>query len=217
MPDLAAIARRERAWFHVDGAYGAPAAATDPALFAGIEQADSLCVDAHKWLYAPVDCSALLVRDPAASYGAFGPAGDYVRVVADEPEEAFAFWDHGLELSRRSRALKLWLTFRTYGADRLAQAISEDIELARTMADLVRAADDLELLCEPGLSVCCFRHRTADHEALLAALQRDGRVYLSNVTVGGRAGLRACITNFRTTRADVELAIRLVRDMGSAT
>lgn len=224
---IAEVGRREQLWVHVDGAYGAPAAATAVAAseFAGIDEAHSLAVDAHKWLYAPVDCGALLVRDPGASRGVFGSASDYVRVLADAPEESFAFWDHGLELSRRSRALKLWLTFRYFGADRLAQAIGEDIELAQLMADLVREAEDLELLCEPSLSVCCFRHRPAGsdegtlqhhNERLLAALQRDGRVYLSNVSVRGRLGLRACITNFRTTPADVRRAVDLVREIGSS-
>lgn len=225
LADIAALARREQLWFHVDGAYGAPAAATAIAgsEFVGIGEAHSLAVDAHKWLYAPVDCGALLVRDLV---GDFGPAGEYVRVLADASEESFAFWDHGLELSRRSRALKLWLTFRYYGADRLAQAIGEDIELARLMGDLVSEAEDLELLCEPSLSVCCFRHRPARFEEgalrehnqrLLAELQNDGRIYLSNVSVRGRFGLRACITNFRTSAADVRRAVELVRELGTAT
>ena len=224
---VADIAAAEDAWFHVDGAYGAPAAATRRAasLFAGIELADSLSIDAHKWLYVPVDCSALLLRDPNATRGAFGPADDYVKVLQDQPEETFAFWDHGFELSRRSRALKLWMTFKAYGADALARSIEEDIELADLMGQLVRDADDLELVCEPSLSVCCFRHRpagvadedlNAHNEALLTALQRDGRAYLSNVTVAGRFALRACITNFRTTSEDVRETIRLVQRLGDA-
>jgi glutamate/tyrosine decarboxylase-like PLP-dependent enzyme len=223
---IADVADRERLWFHVDGAYGAPAAASDVAAaeFAGLDRADSLSVDAHKWLYVPVDCSVLLLRDAADSYGAFGPASDYVRVLADADDEAFAFWDHGLELSRRSRALKLWLTFRYYGADRLAQAIGEDIRLAQLMGDIVRTTEDLELLCEPSLSVCCFRQRPRDmsddaldghNEALLARLQRDGRAYFSNVSVAGRFGLRACITNFRTTEEDVRQSLAIVQELGS--
>jgi aromatic-L-amino-acid decarboxylase len=222
---VAAVAADAGVWLHVDGAYGAPAAA-DPAsrpLFAGLHRADSLCIDAHKWLYAPVDCSALLLHDGAATARAFGAgADDYVRVLATQPMETFAFWDHGLELSRRFRALKLWATLRFHGARRLAAAIGEDIRLAAYLAELVAAAEDFELLAGPGLSICCFRHAPshvevsaldAHNERILQALQRDGRVYLSNASVDGRFALRACITNFRTTRADVERVLTVVREL----
>jgi aromatic-L-amino-acid decarboxylase len=212
-------------WLHVDGAYGAPAAADRASreLFAGLHRADSLCIDAHKWLYAPVDCSALLLHDAAGTARAFGAgADDYVRVLATQPMETFAFWDHGLELSRRFRALKLWAALRFHGARRLAAAIGEDIRLAAHLAELVAAAEDFELLAGPGLSICCFRHAPshvevsaldAHNERILQALQRDGRVYLSNATVDGRFALRACITNFRTTRADVERVLTVVREL----
>jgi aromatic-L-amino-acid/L-tryptophan decarboxylase len=222
---VATIAADAGVWLHVDGAYGAPAAA-DPAcrqLFAGLHRADSLCIDAHKWLYAPVDCSALLVHDATATARTFGAgAGDYVRILATQPTETFAFWDHGLELSRRFRALKLWATLRFHGARRLAAAIGEDIRLAAHLAELVAAAEDFELLAGPGLSICCFRHAPphvdepaldAHNERILQALQRDGRVYLSNATIDGRFALRACITNFRTTRADVERVLAVVREL----
>jgi glutamate/tyrosine decarboxylase-like PLP-dependent enzyme len=222
---VATVAAAEGVWLHVDGAYGAPAAA-DPAcreLFVGLDRADSLCIDAHKWLYAPVDCSALLVHDAAATARAFGAgADDYVRVLASQPAETFAFWDHGLELSRRFRALKLWATLRFYGARRLAAAIGEDVRLAARLAELVATAEDFELLAGPGLSICCFRHAPTDldepgldahNERILQALQRDGRVYLSNATVDGRFALRACITNFRTTRADLERVLAVVREL----
>jgi aromatic-L-amino-acid/L-tryptophan decarboxylase len=222
---VATVAAEAGVWLHVDGAYGAPAAA-DPGcrpLFAGLQRADSLCIDAHKWLYAPVDCSALLLHDAAATARAFGArADDYVRILATQPAETFAFWDHGLELSRRFRALKLWATLRFHGARRLAAAIGEDVRVAAHLAERVAAAEDFELLAGPGLSICCFRHAPPqlDDEALdkhneriLEALQHDGRVYLSNATVGGRFALRACITNFRTTRADVELVLTVVREL----
>src|SRR3954465_2165754 len=222
----ATVAADAGVWLHVDGAYGAPAAA-DPAsrpLFAGLQRADSLCIDAHKWLYAPVDCSALLLHDAKGTRRAFGAeADDYVRVLATEAAETFAFWDHGLELSRRFRALKLWATLRFHGARRLAAAIGEDIRLAAHLAALLSDADDFELLAGPGLSICCFRHTpardldepalAAHNERILDALQRDGRVYLSNATVDGRFALRACITNFRTTPADVERALAVVREL----
>jgi glutamate/tyrosine decarboxylase-like PLP-dependent enzyme len=222
---VATVAADAGVWLHVDGAYGAPAAA-DPAsrhLFAGLDRADSLCIDAHKWLYAPVDCSALLLHDPTATARAFGAgADDYVRILATQPAESFAFWDHGLELSRRFRALKLWATLRFHGGHRLAAAIGEDIRLAAQFADLIAVADDFELLAGPGLSICCFRHTPehmdepaldAHNERILHALQRDGRVYLSNATVDGCFALRACITNFRTTRTDLERVLTVVREL----
>jgi len=224
---VAEIAAEQDLWFHVDGAYGAPAAAVPRhrPLFRGIERADSLAVDAHKWLYAPVDCSALLVRDPGSTSRAFGSgADDYVRVLIAEAEEAFVFWDHGLELSRRFRALKLWMTMRFYGGRRLADTIAEDILMTNHLGELVRRADDLELLSPPSLSVCCFRHvppgmsdseLDLHNERILAVLQRDGRAYLSNASIGGHLALRACITNFRTTRADVAHAVDVVRAIGA--
>jgi glutamate/tyrosine decarboxylase-like PLP-dependent enzyme len=145
-------------------------------------------------------------------------------VIAARELERFAFWEHGLELSRRFRALKLWMTIRYYGARRLARAIAEDIALASYMGSVVRACDDLELLVEPSLSICCFRHvppgmppaaLDAHNERLLVRLQRDGRVYLSNADLDGRFALRACITNFRTAREDVERAVDLVRQFGA--
>ena len=196
-----------------------PAAGSSPAFTAPIP----LCIDAHKWLYAPVDCSALLLHDAGATARAFGAgADDYVRILAEQPAERFAFWDHGLELSRRFRALKLWATLRFYGARRLAASIGEDIRLAAHLAELVAAAEDFELLAGPGLSVCCFRHAPphidepaldAHNERILQTLQRDGRVYLSNATIDGRFALRACITNFRTTEADVDRILAVVREL----
>ena len=224
---IAPVAADESLWFHIDGAYGAPAAA-DPAsrpLFSGIEQADSLAVDAHKWLYTPIDCGALLFRDAGAGANAFGSgAGDYVRVLAEEEAESYAFWEHGLELSRRFRALKLWMTLRYYGARRIAAAIAEDIAMAEHLARLVEASEDLELLAGPGLSICCFRHvppgvpengLDRHNERVLDAVQRDGRVYLSNASLDGTFALRACITNFRTTRSDVERMLAVVRELGA--
>jgi glutamate/tyrosine decarboxylase-like PLP-dependent enzyme len=222
---VADVAAAAGLWLHVDGAYGAPAAAVASQwhLFAGLERADSLALDAHKWLYVPVDCGALLVRDPEATGRAFGAAaGEYVRVMSGEPAEAFAFWDHGIELSRRFRALKLWMTLRCYGGRRIAAAVEEDIAMAAYLAERVRAADDMELLSGPELSICCFRHAPpgvtdldAHNERLLAALQRDGRVYLSNAHLDGRFALRACITNFRTSRADIDRTIAVVRELGA--
>jgi aromatic-L-amino-acid/L-tryptophan decarboxylase len=227
LDEVADIAGEHGLWFHVDGAYGAPAAAVSSQRerFRGMERADSLAIDAHKWLYVPVDCSALLVHDVAATARASrGTAGEYVRVLDADDDEAFAFWDHGLELSRRFRALELWMTLRFYGARRLVEAIEHDIAMATHLAALVQQSSDFELLSPPSLSICTFRHvpvgmhedqLDAHNEELLAAAQRDGRVYVSNAAIGGRFALRACVTNFRTTTADIERTIDVLRDVAS--
>ena len=161
LADIADVAREFDLWFHVDGAYGA-LASLDPAkrtLFAGIERADSVSLDPHKWLYVPLDSGCLLFRDEAASRAAFSfDEADYIKVHEHNEDEAFAFWNYGPELSRRFRALKIWLTLRYYGTRRIAAAISEDNALAAYMAKRVDEANDFELLAAPELSICCFRY-----------------------------------------------------------
>ncbi|HEX7774225.1 MAG TPA: pyridoxal-dependent decarboxylase, partial [Pyrinomonadaceae bacterium] len=209
-------------WFHVDGAYGAPGSLDERKkhLFAGLERADSVSLDPHKWLYVPVDAGCLLFRDANAASRPFSAEdADYIKTHGYADEEAFAFWDYSVELSRRFRALKVWMTLQYYGRDRIAAAISEDIALAAYLGELVSSADDFELLAPVELSICCFRYvpdRDADldrlNERIMGMVQKGGRAYLSNATVNGKFALRACITNFRTTKADIEETIAAVRE-----
>lgn len=239
LTDVAVAARELGLWFHVDGAYGAPAA-LDPAkrpLLAGLGAADSLSVDAHKWLYAPVDCGVLLLRDAERARRALQPVSDadYIRVTgAADADEAFAFWDYGVELSRRFRALKLWAMLRYYGVRRLAAAVADDNALAAQLAARVRGSDDFELLAPVELSTCCFRYRPAPlagrlrssdpsaraaaqghldalNARILASVQRQGEAYLSGAVLDGRFALRACIVNFRTTVADLDRTLDEIR------
>ena len=212
LPDIAAVCREHRLWLHVDGAYGVLAALAVPELFAGLAAADSLSLDPHKWLYQPLDCGVLLFRDAGAARAAFCYSGDYAKSLATDPVEAFAFFDESLELSRRFRALKLWLSLRYHGLGAFRSAIRADLRHARQLADRIAATPALELAAPVELSAVCFRCRhqgtQADANRLNAAvLQRvieRGRVYLSNATLGGRFVLRACFVNHRTTGADVE-------------
>ena len=129
LSDIAKIAREFGIWFHVDGAYGAPGSldARKRPLFAGLELADSVSLDPHKWLYVPLDAGCLLFRDEAAARLAFTAGdADYIKVLEQNPDESFAFWDYGMELSRRFSALKIRLTFRYYGSERLAAANIDD-------------------------------------------------------------------------------------------
>lgn len=223
LADIADVAARFGLWFHVDGAYGAPAALTESARprFAGIERADSLTVDAHKWLYTAIDCGCLLLRDPDAARRAFGDSSSADYISAGD-EAALPFFDQGVELTRRFRALKLWLTLRYYGVDRIAAAIEHDLAMARRLALLVERSDRLELLAPVQLGVCCFRYLPAApgrdldevNRRLLAALVDSGEAYLSNATVRGAFALRACVTNYRTTEADIDRVVAATLRLG---
>jgi aromatic-L-amino-acid decarboxylase len=223
--DIADVCAEHNLWLHVDGAYGALAAMdeTKRALFDGIHRADSVSLDPHKWLYAPVDAGCLLFRDERAVRRAFqSPDADYIKVHEQTTDEAFAFWDYGVELSRRFRALKIWLMLRYYGTRRVAAAITKDNRLAAELGALVNEADDFELLAPVELSICCFRYVTpgarSDEELnelnarVMHKVQRGGSAYLSNAVIGGRYSLRACITNFRTTSRDIRATLDIVRE-----
>ena len=238
LKEIASVAEEFGLWFHVDGAYGALASLdeTKRTLFAGIERADSISLDPHKWLYAPVDCGCLLFRYPARIASVFSASeADYIKVHEKTDDESFAFWDYGIELSRRFRALKIWLMLRYYGTRRVAAAISKDNALATLMAERIQASEDFELLAPVELSVCCFRYvppemreklSTEDEEVrtrlnehldelnarIMHRVQRSGRAYISNATLRGRYALRACITNFRTTSEDIIETLDIVRE-----
>jgi aromatic-L-amino-acid/L-tryptophan decarboxylase len=230
--ELADIAQEFGLWFHVDGAYGALAVMDERKrdLFRGIERADSLSLDPHKWLYSPLDAGCLLFRDETRARKAFAAnEADYIKIHEQTDDESFAFWDYGIELSRRFRALKIWMTLRYFGTRRIAAAISEDISLAEYLSEQINAAEDFELLAPVELSICCFRYLPGNFRSvviesaaeatldeinsrLMHAVQRGGEAYLSNATVNGKFALRACITNFRTTRADIDLTLDIIRN-----
>ncbi|MGH2923102.1 MAG: pyridoxal phosphate-dependent decarboxylase family protein, partial [Solirubrobacterales bacterium] len=208
---VAAVCGRHGVWMHVDGAYGLPAAATETArgLFAGLERADSVTLDAHKWLGLQKSCSVVLVREAGNLEAAFGHEEAYIQrdtVVRNAVERT-------LEYSRPLRSLKLWLAFRTYGADSFRAWIEQTLARARELADLVRDDPEFELVCEPTLSTVCFRHLPpggdvdAHNAKLAAAAQEDGRIYLASAIVDGRPCIRTCFVNFRTRREDVVFAL----------
>jgi aromatic-L-amino-acid/L-tryptophan decarboxylase len=211
LPQLAAVCRQYGVWLHIDGAYGALAALAIPARFRGLAAADSLSLDPHKWLYQPVDCGLLLYRDAAAAARAFSFTGEYARALQTDPVEGFSFFEESLELSRRFRALKLWLSLRYHGMDAFRAAIRADLRHARSLAGSIKGCADLELLAPAPLSAVCFRYRSREggaaadamNAAILRRVNERGRVYLSNALVRGQFALRACFVNHRTTDADV--------------
>ncbi|MFL6605845.1 MAG: pyridoxal phosphate-dependent decarboxylase family protein [Steroidobacteraceae bacterium] len=211
LEEVAAICRAYGLWLHVDGAYGLPAALVAPEKFRGLSAADSLSVDLHKWLYQPVDCGILLFKDPDRARAAFSHTGEYARVLDTDPAEGFAFFDESLELSRRFRALKSWLSLRYHGLNAFRTAIRTDLGHARQLADNIRATPQLEILAPVELSAVCFRYGVgltgANLDELNAAILRkvieNGRIYLSNASIRGNFALRACFVNHRTQPGDV--------------
>ncbi len=217
LPEIAAIARRHNMWLHVDGAYGALAAIAAPGKFTGLDLADSLSLDPHKWLYQSLDCGCLLYRDGSAAQAAFAHTGDYAKALSADQVEGFTFFEESLELSRRFRALRLWLSLRYHGFKAFREAIQKDLDLAQRLAAGVAKQPGLELLARVELSAVCFRYKGTGslsedelnrrNAAILKRLVRRGRVYLSNATLRGKFCLRACIVNHRTTEADVDNVI----------
>ena len=215
--EIAEIAHRHNAWFHIDGAYGALAAIAARDKFAGLELADSLSLDPHKWLYQPLDCGCLLYRSQEAAQQAFSHSGDYARTLSADPLEGFAFFEESMELSRRFRALKLWLSLRYHGLAAFRQSISNDLQHARRLAEQIAKEPQLELLAPVELSAVCFRYRgngarsqeDLNHfnRELLKRIVARGRVYLSNASLRGDFALRACIVNHRTTDFDIDCIV----------
>lgn len=228
--EIARVAAEQDLWLHVDACYGGFARLAPSArpLFEGLVEADSIALDPHKWLYLPADCGCLIYRNPAQVKGAFALGADYTRVLQDGPAEAYAFWDYGPELSRRFRALKVWMTLAYAGTTAIGAAIESNLDCTRHVASLIEESDDLELMAPVGLSIVCFRYlppsmrdvaisddeqRELDrlNERLMLTLQRAGSSYLSNASIRGRFALRGCVLNYRTTRRDMEVLLDDVR------
>ena len=222
------LCRSRGLWFHVDAAYGGFAAAVpeSPDDLRALSRADSLAVDPHKWLYAPLEAGCALVRHPAALRGAFAYQPPYYHF----DEEGTNLVDFGMQNSRGFRALKVWLALRHIGAAAYRSMIAEDIRLSRAMAGAVERQGELALLTQ-SLSITTFRFVPADlqaavgtssaetylnelNEKLLDAVQRGGRAFVSNAVIGGRYALRACIVNFRTGAADVAALPGIIVEAG---
>ena len=213
---IADVCADERVWLHIDGSYGALAAQSRHVngAMSAIARADSMSLDPHKWLYAPLDAGCLLVKDAAALRRAFSEGAGYIDVVADREMSDFAYWDHSPELSRRFRALKIWFLLKIHGARVIQAAIDSNIEVAQHLAGWIDASDDFERLAPAPLSIVCFRYKAGDdafNRRLMVEVQRDGESYVSNAMIGGRFALRACIVNFRTQPPDAEQLLRTIR------
>lgn len=228
LPEISALCREFGLWFHVDGAYGGFAAAVPQANddLRGLSLADSVAVDPHKWLYAPLEAGCALVRDPEMLSAAFSYHPPYYHFE----ERVTNYVDYGVQNSRGFRALKVWLALKHVGAAGYRKMIADDIRLSQAMAEAVSHHPELQLMTQE-LSITTFRyvpldlrarlgepevepHLDALNRELVDRLQRGGETFISNAVAGGHYLLRACIVNFHTTRTDVEAVPEIVARIG---
>jgi len=215
--EISAVARAHNLWLHVDGAYGALAVIAAPEKFHGLDQADSVSLDPHKWLYQPLDCGCLIYQDTEIARKTFLYTGSYAKQLSSDPIEGFAFFEESMELSRRFRALKLWLSLSYHGLEAFRRAIRENLEHAQRLAASVRRCAELELMAPVALSVVCFRHvldkdasedtRNRFNLELLKKIISRGKVYLSNAELKQKFCLRACVLSHLTKREDIDCII----------
>lgn len=229
LQELAALTRREGLWFHVDGAIGALAAvAPDLAgKLRGMEQADSVALDFHKWMYMQFEAGCVLVRDEKAHRRTFSLTAEYLSHHGDRGIAGGSQWpsEYGVQLTRNLRALKVWMSLLEHGVDKYGRLISQNAAQARYLADLIEQTPELELVAPVELNIVCFRYRApgmddaelnALNQEILMRLHESGIAAPSYTTLRGRYALRAAITNHRSRREDFDILVREVCRIGDA-
>lgn len=224
---IAAICKQYNLWFHVDGAYGAPAAVIPElkSMFEGMSEADSIALDPHKWLYSPLEAGCTLVKNPNHLLETFSSHPVYYNFDSYEEERAHNFYEYGLQNSRGFRALKVWIALQQVGRNGYTEMIKEDIALSQLLFALADKHPELETVTQ-NLSITTLRYIPAGtdknntdylnrlNETLLNNLQKGGEVFLSNAVINGNYCLRACIVNFRTGKKDIEEMIEIIAREG---
>ncbi|MDH5382638.1 MAG: pyridoxal-dependent decarboxylase, partial [Cyclobacteriaceae bacterium] len=227
---IATICKKFDLWFHIDGAYGIPAAVV-PELkdkFNGIKEADSIALDPHKWLYAPLEAGCTLVKNPKHLTDTFSSHPEYYNFSNPHDEDTQNYYEYGLQNSRGFRALKVWLILQQVGRNGYIKLFREDIELSKLLFELAEKHPDLEAISN-SLSITTLRYKPVHlpkdrnpeeflndlNEKLLNKLQFGGKVFLSNAIVKGKYCLRSCIVNFRTTQNDIEEIIQIIVKEGN--
>lgn len=225
--ELSKLAKAYDLWFMVDAAYGGPAAGTEivGSQFAGMEEADSLVINPHKWLYAPFEVSCVLVKDKKKHKDTFSMIPDYLKSGAGS-EDREDLMDVNLQLTKDFKALKVWSTFKTYGAQKLRQAITNDILNARYMETLVQKSEDFEMTAPVSLSITCFRYTSNDsavmkndelldviNNRILQLIEEDGRIFFAGTKINGQTSLRISCTNHRRTSEDIDFLMSVLREL----
>ena len=230
LPAIAAFCRREKLWFHIDGAIGAVAVLADNVRdsLRGMEQADSIALDLHKWMHIPFEAGCVMIRNGPAHRDSFALVPEYLHREADDRGMAsgnFWFSDYGLQLTRQFRALKVWMSIKEHGLDRFGRMMARNVDQARYLGRLIEAAPALELSAPIGLDIVCFRYKrtgldtaalNALNKSILAELQESGVAAPSYTTLGGVYCLRVAISNHRSRDEDFDLLVREVIRIGES-
>lgn len=231
LQEIADFCADQDLWFHVDAAYGGPAVLADDLrpLLTGIDRADSLAFDPHKWMYTPHSGGCVLLRDSQRLVASFSALAAYIHEDKERSGHGTDLGMMGPQFSRGFQALKVWVSLLAHGRLAYGRRISHDAELARYMGDRVQERADLELAAPVGLSICCFRYVPPDlpqgperepylsvlNERLMTEIHLDGRVFCSNAVLDDRFVLRACIVNFRTEAEDVDAVLDVAAELGA--
>ena len=228
LDELEKIARKNAMWFHVDGAYGGLAAMLDEIRddYRGLEKADSIAIDFHKWFYQPFEAGCVLVKQWSDMERSYYKSASYLS-TDDQSDQRFDFNKYNFQLSRNARALKIWMSYKAYGTDRIKQAVAKDIGLTNYLEEIINKSDDFEICCPASLSICCFRYTGAlsgsDVDAvdklntlIIPALESDARVFITGTLLDERPVIRACQINHRMQKKDIDFLVQVIRDVGTS-
>lgn len=229
LKELGNLAGKYNMWYMIDGAYGLPAAGTKmySPLFEGYEIADSLLINPHKWFFVPFEASCVIVKNKKLLRDTFSLVPDYLRDTGEDSERD-DLMNYNLQLTKDFKALKVWMTFKTYGAGKLRGAIENDCKLAQYAGDLIEKARDFELMAPVPLSIVCFRYTgrngefTGDekmldtvNEQILRGIEKDGRIFFAGTRIRGKTSLRINLTNHRRNKEDIDFLLKVLREIAN--
>jgi aromatic-L-amino-acid/L-tryptophan decarboxylase len=221
---LAALAQKHQMWFHVDGAYGGLASSLPSVKkhYTGIEKADSIALDFHKWLYQPFEIGCFLVRDWHLMRETYFKHADYLDGKFVQQNTRLDFNEHYFQLSRNAKAFKVWMSVKAYGFLKIQEMMQKDIDLTQYLAKLIEESDDFDLKSTSELAIVCFRYNgnltdenaiTDLNQRLILALETDGRVFITGTKLNNTFVIRACLINHRKDKASVEYLLDTIRDV----